>query len=193
MEEAENVNAKSSQDGASTPAGSASGITGAADARQAAAGSAETAPAETGRAVTGAAPTAPATDTRNTGPGRLLIAVYAVFAISATARAGYQILTKFSEAPLAYLLSAFAAAVYVVATVSLAKPGRTAFKVSVAAVLVELVGVLVVGALSVFDSVNFPHETVWSLFGRGYGFIPLLLPVLGLIWLYRRRPAPRQH
>jgi hypothetical protein len=198
MEEAENVNAKSSQDGTSTPAGSASGITGAADARQAAAGSAETAPAETGageagRAVTGAAQTAPATDTRNTGPGRLLIAVYAVFAISATARAGYQILTKFSEAPLAYLLSAFAAAVYVVATVSLAKPGRTAFKVSVAAVLVELVGVLVVGALSVFDSVNFPHETVWSLFGRGYGFIPLLLPILGLIWLYHRRPAPRHH
>jgi hypothetical protein len=131
-------------------------------------------------------------NTRNTGPGRLLIAVYAVFAISATARAGYQILTKFAEAPLAYLLSAFAAVVYIVATVSLAKPGRTWFKVSVTAVLVELIGVLVVGALSLFDSVNFPHETVWSLFGRGYGFIPLLLPILGLIWLYRRRPAPRQ-
>ncbi|MET4590211.1 hypothetical protein ABIA70_001808 [Arthrobacter sp. 754] len=127
-------------------------------------------------------------DTRNTGPGRLLIAVYAVFAISATARAGYQILTKFSEAPLAYLLSAFAAVVYLVATVSLAKPGRTWFKVSLAAVLVELVGVLVVGALSVFDPVQFPHETVWSLFGRGYAFIPLLLPILGLVWLYRRRP-----
>ncbi|MDQ0756967.1 hypothetical protein QFZ61_002954 [Arthrobacter sp. B3I4] len=132
---------------------------------------------------------APGKDTRNTGPGRLLIAVYAVFALSATARAGYQILTKFSEAPLAYLLSAFAAVVYIVATVSLAKAGRTWFKVSVAAVLVELIGVLVVGALSLFDAVNFPHETVWSLFGRGYGFIPLLLPVLGLIWLYRRRPT----
>ncbi len=131
-------------------------------------------------------------DTRNTGPGRLLIAVYAVFAISATARAGYQILTKFSEAPLAYLLSAFAALVYVVATVSLAKPGRTWFRVSLIAVLVELVGVVVVGALSVFDAVQFPHETVWSLFGRGYAFIPLILPVLGLVWLYRRRPAPHK-
>ena len=134
-------------------------------------------------------PDVPARNTRNTGPGRLLIAVYAVFALSATARAGYQILTKFSEAPLAYLLSAFAAIVYVVATVSLAKAGSTWFKVSVAAVLVELVGVLVVGALSVFDSVQFPHETVWSLFGRGYAFIPLLLPILGLAWLYRRRPV----
>jgi hypothetical protein len=143
-----------------------------------------------GAPADGAGAAAGGRDTRNTGPGRLLIAVYAVFAISATARAGFQILTKFSEAPLAYSLSAFAAVVYLVATVSLAKAGRTWFKVSVAAVLVELVGVLVVGALSVFDSVNFPHETVWSLFGRGYAFIPLLLPILGLIWLYRRRPAP---
>jgi hypothetical protein len=130
-----------------------------------------------------------ASNSRNTGPGRLLIAVYAVFAISASARAGYQILTKFSEAPLAYLLSAFAAVVYVVATVSLAKAGSTWFRISVAAVLVELLGVLVVGALSLFDPVAFPHETVWSLFGRGYAFIPLLLPILGLVWLYRRRPG----
>ncbi|RKR19644.1 hypothetical protein [Arthrobacter oryzae] len=182
MEEAENVSAKPSQDGAGNPAPDPriaeqpdAGLPGA---------------ASTNAGTPGKSP-AP-TNTRNTGPGRLLIAVYAVFAISATARAGYQILTKFSEAPLAYLLSAFAAVVYVVATVSLAKPGRTAFKVSLVAVLVELVGVLVVGALSVFDSVNFPHETVWSLFGRGYGFVPLLLPILGLIWLYRRRPSARQ-
>ncbi|MFJ4028096.1 hypothetical protein ACIPWF_12040 [Paenarthrobacter sp. NPDC089989] len=128
-------------------------------------------------------------DTRNTGPGRLLIAVYAVFALSATARAGYQIATKFSEAPLAHILSAFAALVYIVATISLAKPGRTWFKVSLTAVLVELVGVLVVGAVSLFDPVAFPHDTVWSLFGRGYGFVPLVLPVLGLLWLNRRRPS----
>src|SRR5512133_1062745 len=121
---------------------------------------------DSGATASGQAP-GPGKDTRNTGPGRLLIAVYGVFAISATARAGYQILTKFSEAPLAYLLSALAALVYVVATVSLARAGTTWFKVSVAAVLVELVGVLVVGTLSILDSVQFPHETVWSLFVRG--------------------------
>jgi hypothetical protein len=159
-------------------------------------GAANTGAAHAGAAHAGAAKdVAPngtgSRNTRNTGPGRLLIAVYAVFAISASARAGYQILTKFSEAPLAYLLSAFAALVYVIATVSLARAGSTWFKVSVAAVLVELVGVLVVGGLSVFDPVQFPHETVWSLFGRGYAFIPLLLPVLGLVWLYRRRPSRR--
>src|SRR4029453_3696670 len=136
-----------------------------------------------------AQPTQAAKNTRNTGPGRLLIAVYAVFAISATARAGYQIPTNFSEAPLAHILSAFAALVYVVATVSLAKPGPTWFKVSLAAVLVELVGAPVGGPISIFDPLAFPHDTVWSAFGRGYGFVPLVLPILGLVWLYRRRPG----
>ncbi|MGG5172155.1 hypothetical protein ACQR35_08240 [Pseudarthrobacter sp. J1738] len=140
----------------------------------------ETNKAESGQAVS---------NTRNTGPGRLLIAVYGIFALAATARAGYQIATKFSEAPVAYSLSAFAAIVYIVATISLAKAGTNWFKVSLVALIVELLGVLVVGFLSIADSVAFPHQTVWSGFGQGYGYVPLLLPIIGLIWLYRRRPA----
>ncbi|KQN98793.1 MULTISPECIES: hypothetical protein [unclassified Arthrobacter] len=125
---------------------------------------------------------------RATGPGRLLVAVYGVFALAATARAVFQIATKFDEAPIAYLLSAVAAVVYIVATVSLARPGIRAYRLSVVAVTTELVGVLVVGLLSIVDAQDFPHETVWSGFGRGYGFVPLLLPVLGLLWLRRTRP-----
>lgn len=129
---------------------------------------------------------------RARGPGRLLIAVYGVFALAATARAGFQIATKFSEAPLAYLLSAVAAAVYIVATVSLARAGARAYAVSVVAVTTELVGVLAVGLLSILDAQAFPSETVWSAFGRGYGFVPLVLPILGLVWLRRNRPGQRR-
>ena len=118
----------------------------------------------------------------NVGPGRALLLVYAVFALSASVRAGYQLLTKFSEAPLAYLLSALAAAIYVVATVALARGART---VALVAVSIELIGVLVVGALSYAQPDDFPDATVWSHFGQGYGFIPVVLPVLGLIWLIR--------
>jgi cytochrome bd-type quinol oxidase subunit 2 len=128
------------------------------------------------------------TPSRATGPGRLLIAVYGVFALAASARAGFQIATKFSEAPVAYLLSAVAAVVYIVATLSLARPGTRAYRISVVAVTTELVGVITVGFLSIFDAQAFPSETVWSAFGRGYGFVPLILPVLGLIWLRRNRP-----
>src|ERR1044072_3839497 len=117
------------------------------------------------------------------GPGRLLIAVYAVFALAATARSAVQIATKFPEAPLAYLLSAFAAVVYIVATVCLARGNRTSRRVATVSIVVELVGVLVVGTLSIVDPQAFPDATVWSGYGRGYGFVPLVRPVLGLWWL----------
>lgn len=129
-------------------------------------------------------------DARRRGPGRVLIAVYGTFALAATARAVYQLATKFSEAPVAYLLSAFSGLVYVLATVALVRVGRVWWTVAVAAVSVELVGVLVVGILSILDRGSFPDETVWSLFGRGYGYVPLVLPVLGLYWLRLTRPAP---
>lgn len=128
-----------------------------------------------------------------TGFGRLLVAVYGVFAVSATARAGVQIGTRFAEAPLAYLLSAFAAVVYLVATVALARRGQRARRVATTAILIELVGVLTVGVLTIFDAAAFPDATVWSTFGQGYGYVPLVLPVVGLWWLHhtRRRDVPR--
>ncbi|WP_067480855.1 hypothetical protein [Actinomadura hibisca] len=114
----------------------------------------------------------------------MLVAVYAIFALAAGARAGVQIATRFDEAPVAYALSALAAVVYVLATVALAMDGRTSRRVAVAACSVELAGVLVVGTLSLADPAAFPDATVWSAFGRGYGFVPLVLPVVGLYWLW---------
>jgi cytochrome bd-type quinol oxidase subunit 2 len=128
----------------------------------------------------------------NAGPGRVLVAVYAVFAISASARAGIQIATHFDEAPVAYLLSALAAAVYIVATVGLARSTPASRRVATIACTVELLGVLVVGTLSVVWPDAFPDETVWSGYGRGYGFVPLVLPVLGLLWLRRSAGTTRQ-
>jgi cytochrome bd-type quinol oxidase subunit 2 len=123
------------------------------------------------------------------GPGRVLIAVYLLFSIAATARAGYQIATKFDEAPVAYLLSALAAVIYIVASYGLSRSGRTGWRIALASCTVELIGVLGVGTLSLFDPALFPDETVWSGFGEGYGYLPLVLPVLGLLWLRRTRPA----
>ena len=118
------------------------------------------------------------------GPGRLLVAVYAVFALAASSRAVLQLATRFDEAPVAYLLSAVAAAVYVVAAVALARDLR---RVALAACVFELAGVLVVGTLSLALRDVFPDETVWSVYGIGYGFVPLVLPVLGLLRLRATR------
>lgn len=123
-----------------------------------------------------------------TGAGRVLLLVYGIFALSAGARAGVQIATKFSEAPLAFLLSAFAALVYIAATIGLAVGGTRGRRIALISCSIELVGVLVVGTLSIFDKAAFPDATVWSQFGSGYGLVPLFLPVVGLWWLWHNRP-----
>ena len=121
------------------------------------------------------------------GAGRVLVAVYAVLALAATARSAFQIASKFSEAPLSYSLSAVSAVVYVLATVALVRQGRTWNRIAWATITFELVGVLVVSALSVADSPLFRADSVWSYFGSGYLFVPLVLPVLGMLWLRTRR------
>jgi hypothetical protein len=124
----------------------------------------------------------------NTGPGRILVAVYGIFTLAACARAGVQLATRFSEAPLAYLLSALAGVVYLVATLTLGRGGRTSWRVALVAIVIEAIGVLAVGTASLVDPAAFPRATVWSAYGIGYGFVPLVLPFLGLAWLINTRP-----
>jgi hypothetical protein len=75
-----------------------------------------------------------------------------------------------------------AAIVYVVATWALATDRR---RIALAAVSFELVGVLAVGVSSLVWTSKFPDASVWSDFGVGYGWVPLVLPVVGLWWILR--------
>ena len=132
------------------------------------------------------------TSTRR-GPGRALIAVYAVLAVAATARSLFELVTKFGQAPVPYSLSAFAAVVYVVITVALLRDTPRARRVATVGMVVELVGVLVVGLWSALDTAAFPKSSVWFFFGRDYLLIPLALPILGLLFLRgQRRTAPNR-
>ena len=123
--------------------------------------------------------------TTRSGPGLLLIVVYGVLALAATGRSLLQITQYFSRAPVAYLLSLLAAVVYLVATIALARATPRWRRVAITAVTVELVGVLAVGTASYLLPDAFPDKTVWSHYGSGYGYVPLVLPVVGLLWLRR--------
>jgi len=125
--------------------------------------------------------------TTGLGVGRLLIAVYAVFTLSATARASYQLFREFDEAPVAYTLSLVSALTYILVTVALTKTGDKWAKIARFTVWFELFGVIAVGIASFALPSLFSHPSVWSGFGIGYGFLPLFLPILGLIWLARRQ------
>lgn len=115
--------------------------------------------------------------------GRVLVVAYTVLAIGAGSRSAVQLAAQFSEAPLAYLLSAAAAIVYLVAAVALRRPDQVARRVAAVSMTVELVGVIAVGTFTLVRPGDFPDQTVWSTYGAGYGFVPLVLPVLGLWWL----------
>ncbi len=121
------------------------------------------------------------------GWGRALVAAYAFMALAACARSAVQIATRFADAPLAFALSAASGAIYLLAALSLARGGAGARRLATACCCTELVGVLAVGAWSLLDPGLFPEPTVWSGFGSGYGFFPLLLPLLGLAWLAASR------
>lgn len=132
---------------------------------------------------TGEPAAAPETGRTRRGLGIVLVALYGLFALAATGRATYQIIADFDKAPVAYLLSALAAVIYLVATIALARGDRTSVRVARVAISIELVGVVTVGLVSYLVPAAFPDRTVWSHFGAGYGYFPLILPVLGLLWL----------
>lgn len=112
----------------------------------------------------------------------VLIAVYGIFALSATARSLVQVLRDFSFAPVAYGLSLLAALTYIAVTIALVRGGRRS-PLARALCLLELAGVLIVGTLTVLDPQLFPDATVWGHYGRDYGYVPLLLPVIALAYM----------
>lgn len=126
---------------------------------------------------------------KNSGFGRLLIVIYWIFSLSAGARALYQILRKFDQAPLSISLSLVSAIIYLVATTFLAKKDAVSWNIAVGALSIELLGVLGVGIFSYMRPDLFPLASVWSHFGAGYGYVPLVLPIIGLWWLFHTRQA----
>ena len=126
---------------------------------------------------------------RVAGVGRVLVVIYAILALGAFGRSFVQITEQYSEAPLAYTLSALSAVVYIVATIALVARGAIWYRIAWVTISFEMLGVLVVGTLSVLQPELFAHATVWSYYGVGYLFVPLVLPILGMIWLSKNKPV----
>ncbi|MEV6027486.1 hypothetical protein [Streptomyces sp. NPDC052036] len=126
------------------------------------------------------------------GPGMLLVWLYGVMVVGAVSRSVVQISTQFDKAPLAYSLSAVAGVVYGFITYSLVRGGETARRAALVCCAAELLGVLTVGTWTLAEPSAFPDATVWSDYGMGYLFIPVLLPLSAMYWL-RKAHARHQH
>jgi hypothetical protein len=117
----------------------------------------------------------------------VLVWFYGVMVVGAVSRSAFQIATEFHRAPLAYSLSAVAGVVYGFITYSLVRGGETARRAALVCCAAELVGVLTVGTWTLVEPSAFPDATVWSQYGMGYVFIPVLLPVSAMYWLRKAR------
>lgn len=58
-----------------------------------------------------------------------------------------------------------------------------------AGLIVELAGVIVVGTYEIFAP--FDYATAWSHYGAGYLYLPLILPIAGIIIIWRQKRANR--
>ena len=125
--------------------------------------------------------------TARSGPHLVLLAVYAIFVLAAGARSLVQVTTQFEVAPIAYSLSVVAAATYVAGWFAIRRAANGSAGFAKVMLWLELAGVLVVGTLSLAVPSWFPDASVWSAYGGGYGFVPALLPILGLLWVWKGR------
>ena len=121
------------------------------------------------------------------GASDTLAFFYGLWAFSALGRSSYEYLFK-NPRPANLVpahLSTFVGVLYIFIIVGLRRRTPRAWWVTLALLIVELSGVLIVGTLDVFWHA-FPYATVWSQYGKGYFFMPLLLPFVGLAYMLRR-------
>ncbi|GAA0603337.1 hypothetical protein GCM10009547_01150 [Sporichthya brevicatena] len=123
--------------------------------------------------------------TRGTGALTIIVGLYTVLALAAGGRASVQLADDPGHAPFAYGLTAVAAVVYVAGAVLLRRSSERARVAAKWVCIGEFAGVLVVGTLSLIERDWFPESSVWSIYGAGYGFVPLFLPPAALWWLGR--------
>ena len=119
----------------------------------------------------------------------LLVWLYGVMVVGAVSRSVVQISTEFDSVPLAYSLSAVAGVVYGFITYSLVRGGGDGPQGGAGVLRRRVLGVLTVGRGTLVEPSAFPDATVWSDYGMGYLFIPVMLPISAMYWLGRARGA----
>ena len=133
----------------------------------------------------------PATDTRRPayGLGRLVILGYAIVAGLIFYREVARLAELGGQAPLSAVLSVVATLLYVVTAVAVAHNGRRMRRVAWVCTVAGLIGVLGAGLVGLADPDLVVARTVWSEFGAGYAFAPLVLPLVAAFWLWWSRPG----
>jgi hypothetical protein len=108
-----------------------------------------------------------------------LTALYAFWALAVCSRVGWQYVTRIGNHVPTHL-SAITGILYIMIAYW-AWQGRS--KSLQWGLVIELIGVVVVGTYERFFP--FGYATAWSQYGAGYLYMPLLLPLVGIVIIWR--------
>jgi hypothetical protein len=112
---------------------------------------------------------------------------YALWSFSALGRSSWEYLFKQNVATYVPAhLSTFVGVLYIFIIVGLRRRSPSWWWITLALLVVELAGVLIVGTIDVVWQ-PFPYATVWSKYGIGYFFMPLVLPFVGLAYMLKKQ------
>ncbi len=112
-----------------------------------------------------------------------LALLYLFWAVALCSRAGWQYFTRHGNLWPTHL-SLLAGLVYIAIVVWAWRGQHHALRIGL---VFELMGVIVI---SIGEHIwPLPYTSAWSHFGAGYLWMPLILPILGLIHLYRNPPT----
>ncbi|WRS29820.1 hypothetical protein U6G28_09890 [Actinomycetaceae bacterium MB13-C1-2] len=121
------------------------------------------------------------------GWGRIVPALFWVFGVGTVAIAVWQLFDATDQPVGPRLATLFAGAVYILAALGLTHNGRRMRVVAWSCISISLAGPLIEGLLSL----DFPATDVWSPwanFGLQVWFSSLLLPLIGLVWMWWSNP-----
>lgn len=122
------------------------------------------------------------------GLGRIVMAIFWLFG-AWTLIVSIRSLIGIGGEPLGpALVSLLAALIYLTAAIALTHNGRRMRMVGWASVGISLAGPILTGLLGVGTSEVSAEFSPWSRFGEYYYYLPLVIPVIGLVWLWWSNP-----
>ena len=122
------------------------------------------------------------------GLGRVVMVIFWAFGVWTTANAIID-LFHLDDEPLGPALTALLAGlVYLLAALGITHNGKRMRILGWTTVTLELIGPLMVGMMSVGISQLSVSRSAWANCGADYYYLPLIIPIIGLIWLWWSNP-----
>lgn len=122
------------------------------------------------------------------GLGRIVMVLFWLFGLL-TAVPALVALIRATDTPIGpRLIAVLAGLVYLVIAVGITHNGRKMRFIAWAATTVALVGSLITGLFELGTDHAAAVTSAWSRFGADYWYVPLVLPLIGFVWLWRSDP-----